>query len=181
MSLEINYIDAPEGAQEKMEVSVENENVLTDSSLVARGARDIPYATLEPGIWKLDGTMQILPDDPNPGFWSAVRSSFDANGSELGSMILGEAILGASSTGGAFGTTPKITISFPVPYGSTGLTFTFSPSTDQWCSRIKVTWFNGQTRIIEKVYYPDSPRWTLEETFRQCNPFLGQPVLYPTG
>lgn len=164
MSLEINYIDAPEGAQENMEVSVANANGFTDSSLVARGARDIPYATLEPGIWKLDGTMQILPDDPNPGFWSAVRSSFDENGSELGSMILGEAILGASSTGGAFGTPPKITISFPVPYGSTGLTFTFSPSTNQWCRKIKVTWYNGQTRIIEKFYYPDSPRWTLEET-----------------
>lgn len=164
MSLEINYIDAPEGAQENMEVSVKNANGFTDASLVARGARDIPYATLEPGIWKLDGKMQILPDDPKPGFWSAVRSSFDGNGSELGSMILGEAILGASSTGGGFGAPPKITISFPVPYGSTGLTFTFSPSTNQWCSQIKVTWYNGQTRIIEKVYYPDSPRWTLEET-----------------
>lgn len=32
MSLEINYIDAPEGAQENMEVSVENANRLTDSS-----------------------------------------------------------------------------------------------------------------------------------------------------
>lgn len=164
MSLEINYIDAPEGAQENMSVSVENANGFTDSSLVARGARDIPYATLEPGIWKLDGTMQILPDDPNPGFWSYTRSSFDENGAELGSMILGEAVLGALSTGGAFTTPPKITISLPVPYGSTGLTFTFSPSTDQWCRKIKVTWYNGQTRIVEKVYYPDSPRWTLEET-----------------
>lgn len=103
MSLEINYIDAPEGAQEKMIAVGENGNALSDASLIAAGARDIPYATLEPGIWKLDGTMRILPDDPEPGWWSLDRSGDD----------------------GRFSNPPIITISFPVPYGSTGFTFRF--------------------------------------------------------
>lgn len=142
MSLEINYIDAPEGAQEKMTAVGESGNALSDASLIATGARDVPYATLEPGIWKLNGTMHILPDDPDPGWWSLERSEND----------------------GRFSKPPIITISFPVPYGSTGFTFRFSPSTQQWCSEIKGTWYNGQTLIIEKTYYPTGANWILQET-----------------
>lgn len=142
MSLEINYIDAPEGAQEKMTAVGENGNALSDASLIATGARDIPYATLEPGVWKLDGTMRLLPDDPDPGWWSLERSGDD----------------------GRFSNPPIITISFPVPYGSTGFTFRFSPSTKQWCSEIRATWYNGQTLIIDKTYYPTGANWILEET-----------------
>lgn len=142
MSLEINYIDAPEGAQEKMSVIGESENALSDSSLVATGAQDVPYATLEPGVWKLDGTMKILPDDPTPGWWSAERSD----------------------ESGRFTNPPKITISFPVPYGSTGFTIRFSPSTNQWCNEIRVTWYNGQKLLVDKIYYPTEANWILDET-----------------
>ena len=141
MSIEINYIDAPEGAQEKMIAIGEGENSLSDPTLIAKGSRGIPYATLEPGVWKLDGTMQILPDDPHPGWWSLERSEND----------------------GTFANPPRITITFPVPYGSTGFTMTFSPATDQWCSEIHVTWYNGQTFLLSQTYYPTGPNWTLEE------------------
>lgn len=142
MSLEINYIDAPEGAQEKMTAVGEGSNTLSDNSLVVTGARDIPYATLEPGIWKLDGTMKLLPDTPAPGWWSAERSGSDCR----------------------FNSNPKITVSFPVPYGSTGFTFTFSPATQQYCTEIRVRWYNGQSLLIDKVYNPTSPVWMLSET-----------------
>ena len=142
MSLEINYIDAPEGAQEKMTAIGEGGNSLSDPTLIAKGSRDIPYATLEPGVWKLDGTMRILPDDPHPGWWSLERSGDD----------------------GTFANPPRITISFPEPYGSTGFTMTFSPATDQWCSEIHATWYNGQTLLVDQTYYPTGPNWILEET-----------------
>ena len=142
MSLEINYIDAPEGAQEKMTAIGEGGNALSDPSLIAKGGQNIPYATLEPGIWKLDGTIRILPDDPHPGWWSMERSGDD----------------------GRFENPPRITISFPEPYGSTGFTMTFSPSTDQWCSEIHATWYNGQTLLVDQTYYPAGPNWILEET-----------------
>ena len=142
MSLEINYLDAPEGAQEKATAVGENANIISNDMLVITGARDVPWATLEPGVWRLDGTRKILPDDPAPGWWSKERSGVD----------------------GRFSTIPKIKITFPLPYAATGLTFTFSPSTDQYCSEIRVTWYNGQTLLMSKIYYPDSPRWTLEET-----------------
>ena len=142
MSLEINYVDAPEGAQEKMTAIGESGNALSDPSLIAAGARDVPWATLEPGVWKLDGTMQIMPDTVKPGWWSAERSAEDCT----------------------FASTPKITITFPYSYGSTGFTFTFSPSTDQWCSEINVTWYSGQSLLISKNYYPTDANWILEET-----------------
>lgn len=142
MSLEINYIDAPEGAQEKMIAAGEGGNTLSDAAMIATGAKNIPYATLEPGVWKLNGAMKILPDDPHPGWWSLERS--DENGK--------------------FATPPIIILSFPTPYGSTGFTFTFSPATDQWCSEIHVTWYNGQNLLIEKDYTPTGPKWLLGET-----------------
>lgn len=142
MSLNINYIDAPEGAQEKAVASGVHGNSLSDPALVTSGAADIPYATLEPGIWKLDGTMRILPNDPHPGWWSVERSGAD----------------------GRFWANPVITITFPTPYASTGFTFTFSPSTGQWCSEIQVRWYSSQTLIINKTYYPSGPVWELDET-----------------
>lgn len=142
MSLEINYIDAPEGAQEKMTAIGEGENSLSDPTLIAKGGQNIPYATLEPGVWKLDGTMRILSDDPHPGWWSLERSGDD----------------------GKFANPPRITISFPEPYGSTGFTITFSPATDQWCSEIHATWYNGQTLLVDQTYHPNGPNWVLAET-----------------
>ena len=142
MSLEINYIDAPEGAQERMEVSGDSVNNLSDMSLLTFGTSDIPWATLEPGVWKLDGTMRIMPDDTQVGFWSEERSGTD----------------------GYFASPPKITISFPVPYGSTGFTFTFSPSTNQYCPEVHARWYSGQTLLIDKDYHPAGPVWVMEET-----------------
>ena len=151
MSLELNYVDAPEGAQEKMTPSSEGVNSVSDGKKIATGARDIPYATLEPGVWKLDGTRKIMPDVPDLGWWSKTRSGESSliDGSEFSCRFL---------------TPPTITITFPVPYSSTGFTFTFSPSTNQWCSELRVLWYNGQNLLLANTYHPDSPRWVLDET-----------------
>ena len=168
MSLEINYIDAPEGAQEVMSASGENGNSFSDASLIPAGYRDIPYATLEPGVWKLDGTMQILPDNPKPGWWSRGKSDASKSIGILGVTPLGSFVLGSKEDGEVdsykFEEPPAITVTFPTPYGSTGFTITFSPSTEQWCTKMQVRWYNGQNLLIDKLYYPDAPRWELAET-----------------
>lgn len=141
MSLQIIYIDAPEGAQADMAVTGENGNAIADIALVASGATDIPYATLEPGAWKLDGTRKLLPEAPVVGWWSRERSGED----------------------GRFETPPGIILKFSVPYSATGLTFTFSPSTGQWCSEVYVAWFNGQTLLQEGIYHPNDGSWVLNQ------------------
>lgn len=142
MSLEINYIDAPEGAQDALSVSDEGGSSVSQADLIRSGVRDVPYATLEPGVWKLDGSRRLLPDKPAPGWWSRELSGED----------------------GRFVLPPAITLRFPVPYSSTGFTFIFSPSTEQWCSEIHAAWYNGQNLLIEKTYYPDGGTWILNET-----------------
>lgn len=169
--IEINYIDAPDGAQNAMTAVGERGNSLSDAALIPTGATDIPYATLEPGVWKLDGTRRILSDAPRPGWWSQARSGSQGV-SLLGSALLGSFILGdggasrstrATTAGNRFTLAPKITLRFSEIFSASGFTFTFSPSTDQWCSEIHVAWSNGPFPILEKTYFPDSPQWVLEE------------------
>lgn len=163
MSLEINYIDAPAGVQKNMTAVGEGGNTISDETLIPKGARDIPWATLEPGEWKLDGTYRIMPEDCKPGWWSKARSGQGEYGGVLGRNRLGKFVLGSPGADGKFTTPPKLTLTFPTPYSASGFTFTFSPSTDQWCTEIRVAWHNGQFPILEKTYYPDSARWLLEE------------------
>lgn len=194
MSLEVEYIDSPVGAQGSGTTQTQGAQPFSDS--VLENSSDIPFATFE-GIsinsyysnhdlsiksnkiessykngnvsiispylessyengnvgifvkdqyrakmWPLDGTRHIMPDSPqNIGWWSKEMS--DENGH--------------------FASNPKITITFPVPFSTTGLTFTFSPSTDQWCSELKISWYSKQTLIRESNVKPDGTRWILEE------------------
>lgn len=165
MSLEINYIDAPDGAQESAVATAENGNF--DPQTVTGSTPDVAWATLEPGLWKLDGTRRILPDDPKPGWWSRVRSGVNQTGI-LGTDVLGNFTLGGKLSTGAsspstFTDPPKIIISFPAPYATTGFTFTFSESTNQYCPKIHVKWYNGNFLLLDKDYFPDGPKWVLEE------------------
>lgn len=143
MSLQINYIDAPEGAQKDLQPSSTGGNAFSRDSLLASGGGSDIYATLEKGLWTLDGSRKLLGAVPeNMGWWSAVCSDED----------------------GFLNPVPRITLVLPVPYTSTGFTFTFAPQTGQWCSHIYVRWFNGQNKITEGDYYPDAPCWTLNNT-----------------
>lgn len=143
MSLELKYIDVPEGAQNSMAFSASEENAISNAAGVPGGVTDTPWATLEPGCWALDGSRELLNDTPEEiGWWSYERSGED----------------------GRFTTAPRLTLKFPVPYSATGLTFTFSPSTQQWCSEIHVAWYNGQTLLTDGIYHPDGAKWVLSRT-----------------
>ena len=142
MSITIRYLDTPEGAQQAAQASGEAGQPFSSYPGIISGVQDVPYATLEPGLWTLDGTRQILPDDPKTaGWWSRERSGND----------------------GRFEAPPKIYITFPEPYTATGITFAFSPSTGQWCGELGLRWYRGQTLLAETVAYPDGPEWILEQ------------------
>lgn len=143
MSLTVKYLDAPEGAQQAAQAAGYAWQSFSSYSGILAGAPDTPYASLEPGVWRLDGSRRILADEPSgAGLWSESRSGED----------------------GRFSSPPKITISFPAPYTATGLTFVFSPGTEQWCSDILVKWYRGQSLLQTVAAYPDSAEWILEQT-----------------
>lgn len=143
MSLSVKYLDIPEGAQEEAVASATNGQPFSSAEQITQGAEDIPWATLEPFSWSLDGSRRLLPDNPQGvGWWS-------------------DEISGGT---GAIDYPPVITVSFPQPYTATGITFWFWPSLGQWCDEIAVTWYNGDTVLAQVTAYPDDAKWVLAKT-----------------
>ena len=141
MSMYLRYLDVPEGAQEKLTVTGAGQP-FSDPAVIAAGTQDIPYATLEPGVWQLDGSRVLLPDAPGNLWWS-------------------ESI---SNESGAFPRPPVLELRLPEPCTATGLTFTFSPSTGQWCDRVQVQWYRGETLLDEVTARPDAAGYVLQRT-----------------
>lgn len=143
MSLTVRYIDTPVGAQEAAEATGSEKQSFSEYSSVVSGAVDTPWATLESGVWSLDGSRKLLGDTPeNIGWWSKT----------------------ASGTEGSFTDPPTIEISFAEPYTATALSFAFWPSTNQWCSELNVFWYNSDTLLDSVTAYPDSASWILEHS-----------------
>lgn len=146
MSLKLKYLDVPYGAQEDAQAAGDGQP-FTDMSLVPSGAADVSYATLEPCGWPLDGKRTLMPDMPKTGFWSKERAGAD----------------------GYFAQPPVLVLSFAKGYTATGITFTFSPGTDEWCREIRISWHNGATLLAQVTAYPDAAHWTLENSVENFN------------
>lgn len=159
MSLKIKYLDIPQGAQEAARVACLGQP-FSDASLITAGAQDVAYATLEPEGWPLDGSRVLFPDAPTTGFWSE-EASADTTGI-LGRAVLGSLVLGSQNMTGSFQTPPVIVLTFPEAYTATGITFTFWPSTEEWCSEICVTWYRGNDVLSQILDHPDAPLWTIQ-------------------
>lgn len=141
MSLKVKYIDVPVGAQEAAQVEGQGQP-FADPQSVALGGKDIAYATTEPQGWLLDGNREMIPDEPN-GFWWSEE---------------------ASGEQGVFDKPPSLTFLFPSAYTATGLSFTFWPATNEWCSEIRITWYNGTSVLSQVVAKPDAPQWNIQHT-----------------
>lgn len=161
MSLQVKYIDAPPGAQQDMTVSTEHANTMAVPEQLAGGAADTPWATLEAFGWPLDGSRDLIPEDPAVGFWSAEVT--DESAGVLGVNRLGRFLLGKKEPTAQFATPPIITLRFSETFTATGITFLFSGSADEWCSQMRIQWYNGQTLLAERTVYPDAARWVLPQ------------------
>lgn len=163
MSLTIKYLDNPEGAQEAGTVTGTGLQPFSDTTSMASGAEDIAWATLESGLWVLDGTREILPDEPEGvGWWSEKTSAWEPF--ILGKSILGRNPIGNGAEPGTFTEPPTIVIDFSDRFSANGITLTFSPSTEQWCSEINVQWYRGDALLSELRAYPESAQWSGGDT-----------------
>lgn len=142
MGLSVKYIDAPIGAQEEASAGFTTAQPFSTAEQITAGVADAAWATLEPSSWALDGSRTLFDDTPkNVGWWSEERTNDN----------------------GRFAEPPVITISFPQPYTATGLTFVFWPSMEQWCDKISLVWYNGQTILAQSTANPDSAKWVLTQ------------------
>ncbi len=143
MSLSVKYFDAPIGAQEQAQAIASESQTFGSDAQITSGAKDTPFASLEPFSWLLDGSRILWSENPyDVGWWSRNRSGKD----------------------GVFSDPPSITISFPQAYTATGITFSFWPSLDHWCSEVEVTWYNNQNLLDHIVANPTNPEWILSHT-----------------
>lgn len=142
MSLSVEYYDVSGLTGEQISVEGTGTQSFSDPAYVVTGARGIAYAVAERGGWPLDGSRILMPEQP-PGYvWSQQRS--DAAGQLPQPVVL--------------------TFQLSEPVSTTGLTFTFWPAGGQWCSRVRVSWYNATVLLRQSLVYPDSARWVLQQT-----------------
>lgn len=145
MSLRIDYVDEPLGAQGNAEISATSIQPFVDAqSLATLTAKNERWATLEPEGWPLDGTRKLIGNASSElGWWSKHMSDVDG------------------IFNGQIDNVPVITIRFPITYTATALTFCFWPSLDEWCSEMEVLWFRGEEIIDQILVHPNSANWEL--------------------
>lgn len=140
MSLTVRYYDVPQVSGLQAEQS--GGQPFSAGQDVLEGGGAAAYATLEQGCWVLDGSRVLLPEEPKGFWWSAA----------------------VSDGVGEFAVPPVITLEISQVVTATGLSFVFWPETEQWCSRMRLTWLQGSALLAQEEVYPDSPRWILPKT-----------------
>lgn len=123
-------------AQADAQSASNGEEVFSEAeSLVSEtGKSPLRYATLERNIWLLDGSFEILPNNPPYG----------ENG-YIGNSICDD--------DGEFTTTPTITISFSETFEDLipGITITWGTAYNEWADSFTVTAYNGTSAVATKT------------------------------
>lgn len=160
MSLKVKYTDTAELSTARPEVeSADGQQFGDADSLYGVGFPDVPWATLEPNGWPLDGTRRLIKSPENIGWWSRWRSNEQ----------------------GVFEDPPSIRINFgwAKPVSASGITFCFWPSLGQWCNAISVDWYyvepgdpnpdSNYECIFSSYEEPDSPNYFLNAPVDKFN------------
>lgn len=141
MSLKLVYKDLALGADQDAAVTVERAETFSTPDQLPFGVDTGVVATLEPNGWGLSHDYKVRENQPF-AFWT----------NEM------------SDAGGVFSTPPAITIEFDNQYTATGLTFRFYPGANEWCSEIRILWYQNGVIKDEGTFYPNAPFYAVENT-----------------
>lgn len=141
MSVRIVYEDVAAGAAEDAAVTATSAADFTAPSLLPFGGSGAPVATLEPFSWLLDGSREILTNQPL-AYWSESMSGPD----------------------GRFEAPPEIAIAFHERYTSPGLFLTFDTAAGDYCTHITAEWYRGANLLKKKDFYPSGPEAFCSQT-----------------
>lgn len=140
MGVKLIYKDIALGADEDAEVTASDAVSFSDIDKLPFGIETPAIATGELNGWGLSHDYQILDNQP-VAFWSNERSGADCS----------------------FDTPPTITLNFDAQYTATGLTVKFSPETMDYCTQIRVEWYQGGAVKHSGTFYPDTPHYVIAE------------------
>lgn len=141
MSVRIVYQDIAAGAEEDAAVTTQDAAALSHPEILPFGTEHAPIATLEPNGWLLDGSRELLADQPI-GFWSEAMSGPD----------------------GRFQAPPEVVIDFDARYTSPGISLTFDRAGGDYCSGVTIQWYQGGVKLCEGSFAPDGPEYFCART-----------------
>ncbi len=134
--LRVEYKDEPYRSNETAVYEAEAQAFCTKEFYT--GTAQPKYATTEPDLWALDGTFEIMPDEPTYTYWSPAHSD----------------------KSGKFSERPTITIDLsPAAYAS-GITLYFDIDP---CD-VAVRWYSGNSLINQGTFSVDSLSYTCQQT-----------------
>ena len=149
--INIEYQDIALNAKNDLTVTCNDKQSFSNLNLLKQtNVKYKKFATLEHNFWKLDGTFENFPDNPeqeNIALWSEQMS--DENGE--------------------FATPIEIILSFENYESAVGLTFKFSTITDDYVKNINVKWYQDDTLLSNKDYELTSADFFCENSVSNFN------------
>ncbi len=140
MSVRIVYEDIAAGAAEDADVTTGSAQPFAAPGLLPFEGGAPPLTSLEPNQWILDGTREILNEQP-VRFWSTAMSGAD----------------------GQFDVLPGIDIDFDARYTSPGIFLHFDPESGEYCPDVTIQWRRGPSLLAEEKFQVNSTDFFCEK------------------
>ncbi|MDD4390583.1 MAG: hypothetical protein PHW03_07255 [Eubacteriales bacterium] len=107
-------------------------------------------ATLEKDYWKLDGTFDVFPDNPDDYSWGLWSESM-------------------SDEHGTFENPIVLTLSFESLHESIGLTFEFNPYGNNYCNNLNIKWYRYDDLLQDTDFQPNNWRYACMQMVENYN------------
>ena len=134
MSINVRYKDVALGADGNATVTTTAKTAFSDVSKIPFGVNPPALATCEPNGWGLSHAYKTM-NNHAIAFWSNTQSGDDCK----------------------FSSVPTITLKFTEQYTTTGLTIQFALNSFDFCSKLRILWYQGETIKAEGEYTPTDP------------------------
>lgn len=138
-------------AKEDTTAAIDDKQSFIDpQDLALEGVYPIKAATLETDYWKLDGTFDVFPDNPEADAWGVWSNSM-------------------SNEDGTFTIPPVLTLTFQSNHSAIGIGFEFNPHDNSYCNNLNVKYYNGETLLSDVNLYPDNWRYSFSNKVENYN------------
>lgn len=141
MSVKVRYKDVALGADKNATITTTEKTGFSDTSIIPFGVNPPALATCELNGWGLSHQYKAR-NNNNIAFWSNALSGEDCS----------------------FSSVPKITLDFTEQFTTTGLTIQFAVESVDFCRKIAVYWYQGETIKEQGIFTPTSPLFVLNKT-----------------